>query len=113
MHTHQPEIGRDGLSSHSLQDAEQGGVVSDEEGWGGGEGVSEAEGKGDLAGRMMELVTQSGNPCGPPLLLVELTLHPGAGAQRGWGWGRESGVDQGLSHLHKRELDASLLLVSV
>lgn len=91
MHTHPPESGQDGLSSHSLQDAEQGRVVSDEEGWGGGEGVSEAEGKGDLAGRMMELVTQSGNPCGPPLLLIELTLHPGAGDQTGGGGGGSQG----------------------
>lgn len=91
MHTHQPESGQDGLSSHSLQDAEQGRVVSDEEGWGGREGVSEAEGKGDLAGRMMELVTQSGNPCGPPLLLIELTLHQELGTREGGGGGGSQG----------------------
>lgn len=50
-----------------------------------------AEGKGELAGRMMELVTQTGNPCGPPLFLIALTRQPGAGDQTGRGGGVRDG----------------------
>lgn len=49
----------------------------------------------------MELVAQTGNPCGPPLFLIALTLHPGPGDRQGLVGGR----CQGLGHLHNCGLD--------
>lgn len=66
----------------------------------------EARGEGELAGRTGELVTQNGNPCGPPSFLIGLSTESRSGVSRRWsGLGPFAGsVDW---------MDSSLLLVSV